>query len=190
MEFDEMKKIWDSQNNQPLYVIDEAALQNRILSKKRQVRHISNISEWLLIIVNAGGAFAVFGVNVSNHSNSWWMYLLSVWMFVVACYTFLSRMYRMKGEHRFDRTMRGDLSHAIFVATYQVRLSKLMQWNILPIAILVALGMWGTGKPLWITGSLILFFMLTAYASRWEHRIYERKKRELESLRDKLEIEN
>src|SRR4051812_1101237 len=33
MEFDEMKKIWDAQNNQPLYVIDEKGLHNRIQSK-------------------------------------------------------------------------------------------------------------------------------------------------------------
>ncbi len=37
MEFDEMKKIWDAQNNQPLYVIDEKALHNRIQSKMNTV---------------------------------------------------------------------------------------------------------------------------------------------------------
>lgn len=190
MEFDEMKRIWDSQNNQPLYAINEAALQNRIVSKKQQVRHISNTSEWLLIIVNTAASFAVLGVNVTNDSASWSMYFLAAWMFVVACCVLLSRAYRTREEHRFDRTIQGDLSHAIFVASYQVRLSKLMQWNILPIAILVVFGMWESGKSLWIAGGLILFFMVTAYASRWEHHIYERKRRELEALRDKLEAEN
>jgi hypothetical protein len=33
MEFDEMKKIWDAQNNQPLYVLDEKALHNRFSGK-------------------------------------------------------------------------------------------------------------------------------------------------------------
>src|SRR4051812_47574418 len=41
MEFDEMKKIWDSQNNEPLYAINEKALYNRILSKKKQAHHIT-----------------------------------------------------------------------------------------------------------------------------------------------------
>ena len=35
MEFDEMKKIWDSQTNQTLYSIDENALYNRILSRRK-----------------------------------------------------------------------------------------------------------------------------------------------------------
>ncbi len=41
MEFDEMKQIWDSQNNKLMYGIDEKALHNRILTKKRQAFHIS-----------------------------------------------------------------------------------------------------------------------------------------------------
>ena len=46
MEFDEIKKIWDAQNNQPLYVIDEKALHNRIQSKMN-VKHLTNISDWI-----------------------------------------------------------------------------------------------------------------------------------------------
>ena len=36
MEFDELKQVWDSQNNELLYAINEQALHNRILSKKKQ----------------------------------------------------------------------------------------------------------------------------------------------------------
>ena len=53
MEFEEMKKIWDSQNNEPLYAINEKALHNHIMSKKKTGYHITNTSELLLIIVNA-----------------------------------------------------------------------------------------------------------------------------------------
>ena len=34
MEFDELKKIWDSQNNEVLYAINEKALHDRIRTKK------------------------------------------------------------------------------------------------------------------------------------------------------------
>src|SRR5690349_6966310 len=46
MEFDEIKKIWDAQNNQPLYVIDEKALHNRIQSKMKGVLLRANANEW------------------------------------------------------------------------------------------------------------------------------------------------
>lgn len=52
MEFDEIKKIWDAQNNQPLYVIDEKALHNRIQSKMKDVLLRANVNEWGVIIIN------------------------------------------------------------------------------------------------------------------------------------------
>jgi hypothetical protein len=48
MEFEELRKIWDAQNNQPLYAINEKAMYNLILSKKKQAHHITNISELLI----------------------------------------------------------------------------------------------------------------------------------------------
>ena len=54
MEFEELQKIWDSQNKRPLYVINEEALHQRILAKKSQASHITNFSELLLIAVNTG----------------------------------------------------------------------------------------------------------------------------------------
>src|SRR4051794_28721596 len=42
MEFEEMQKIWSMQNNEALYVINEKALHNRILSKKKSASHIVN----------------------------------------------------------------------------------------------------------------------------------------------------
>ena len=74
------------------------------------------------------------------------MYILSAWMLGSALYLLVSRIRRIKANHRFDRSMRGDLTHAISVATYQVRLSRLMRWNILPIGILTLLGVWSSGK--------------------------------------------
>ena len=66
MEFDEMKKIWDSQNNEPLYGINEKALHNRILSKKKQAHHITNISELLAIIVIWCAGCFILGMNFLN----------------------------------------------------------------------------------------------------------------------------
>ena len=40
-----------------------------------------------------------------------------------------------------------------------------------------------------LIAGIIIFFVLTNYASGWEHNIYKRKKRELEILKDKLENE-
>ena len=190
MEFEELKKIWDAQTNQPLYAINEKAMYNLILSKKKQAHHITNISELLIIIVYIVTGSFVLGMNLFNQSSNVSMYLLSLWMLGSALFMLLSRMRRIKGENKFDRSMSGDLDHAISVATYQVRISQIMLWNILPIGVLTSLGLWEGGKPIWISLIVLLFFALSYYAGGWEHNIYKRKKRDLEVLKKKLDNED
>jgi hypothetical protein len=187
MEFEELQKIWDSQNNQPLYAINEKALHNRILSRKKQAHHITNVSEFVSIIANTGAGSFILGMNFFKQSANMFMYLLSAWMFSIALYLLVSRIRRIKGDHRFLRSMHGDLHHAISVATYQVRLSQLMRWNILPIGILILLGVWEGEKSLWVALGILVFFVLANYAAGWEHNIYKARKRELEILLNKLE---
>ena len=189
MEFEELKKIWDSQNDEPIYGINEKALHNRILSKKKKAHHITNISELLCIIVYIGAGCFILGQNLFKQSGNIFMYTLSAWMLGSALYFLVSRIRRIRDDNQFDRSMRGDLSHAISVATYQVRLSQLGRWNILPIGILSLLAVWNGGKSIWWVVGLGIFFVLTIYAAGWEHRIYKARKRELDALQNKLEKE-
>ena len=190
MEFEEMKKIWDSQNNEPLYGINEKALHNRIISKKKQAHHITNISELLGIIAYTGTGCVIIGMNLLRQNGGIFMYILSAWMLCSGLYLLVSRIRRISMDSRFDRSMRGDLAHAISMAAYQVRISGLMRWNILPIGILTILGVWDGRKSVWLTIGLLVFLVLTNYAGGWEHRIYKARKRELEILQYKLENED
>lgn len=187
MEFEELQQIWDSQNKKPLYAIDEKALHNRILTKKKQSGHITNFSEILLILVNLGAAIFVFRINLFSPSGNVFMYLMASWMFGTSLYLSVSRIRRIKGDSRFDRTMLGDINHAISMAAYQVRLSQLMRWNILPIGAFSLLGVWEGEKPIWVVGLILIFFALAYFAGIWEHSIYKARKRELEILQNKLE---
>jgi hypothetical protein len=190
MEFDELQKIWDAQTNAPLYAINEKALHDRILSKKKKGYTITNVSELLLIVVNLAAGSFVLGINLLKPSGNIFMYVMSAWMFATAFYVLAGRMRRIKGDQQFDRSMQDDLSNAISVASYQVRLSGLMRWNTLPIGLLSGLSMWEGGKLFWVIGLMAFFFLLTWYASRWEHGIYLRRKQALETLQKKLEALN
>ena len=186
MEFDELKQIWDAQNNQPLYVIDEQALHNRILSKLRGGYHITSITELLLLIVNLGSGIFILAIDLSHKQGRIYMYLTAAWMFLTFIYILVSRIRRIRGNHRFDRSLHGDLEHAISIATYQVRLSQVMRWNILPIAALVLLSLWEGQKPIRAIVGVGIVFTLAYYVSGWEHGIYKRRKRELQKLQGKL----
>jgi len=189
MEFEELQQIWDSQNDRPLYVIDQKALHNRIQTKMKRAGNITNFSELLLILVNLSAASFVLAINVFSQSLNIYMYLMVAWMFGTALYLLARRMQRIKGNTRFDRSMLGDLNYAISLATYQVRLSQLMRWNILPIGALSIFGVLSGEKPIWVAGIILIFFVVAYFASNWEHGIYESRKRELKILQDKLKNE-
>lgn len=186
IEFDELKKVWDAQNMEQLYSFNETALHNRIVTKKKQGMHITNVSEFIGIVANAACGSFIFWLNYFSHKGNLFMYCLAVWMSLTALYLFIGRGRRLKADHQFNRSMYGDLAHAISVATYQVRFSQLMRWNILPIGIFILLGYWDTGKSVWIAVGTIIFFIVVSYASGWEHRFYKKRKRELEGLKAKL----
>jgi hypothetical protein len=190
MEFDELQQIWDTQNNKPLFAINERALHNRILSKMRKTRHITNASEFLLIIVNLGVGCFILGVNLYKQHSNMFLYGMAAWMFATFLYSLVSRIRRIKSNRRFDRSMHGDLDHAIAVANYQVRLSQVMRWNIVPIGILSLLSIWESGKSFWIAGAILILFILAFYGGLWENNIYKARKRELEILKEKLETKD
>lgn len=189
MEFEDLKKMWHSQDKAYIYSIDEQALHNRIKAKQRQAYHIVHASEWLSI-----GAFAVAGgaILVSSwmkSGGSIYMYLLAGWMLIAAVYLFVSRARRIKGQGQFERTMRGDLEYAISLASYQVRLSGMLRWNLPVVGILILLSFWEEGQSLWAILGFVVFLTLAHFAAGWEHGIYKARKRELEILKSKLEEE-
>lgn len=187
MEFDELQKIWDTQNKQPLYVINEQALHNRIVTKKHQVIHIAVITEWILIIANtASGAF-VLQQNVTGRRGLVFAYLLALWLLSTALYVLVNRIRRMREQKQYNRSLSGDLQHAIATAGYQVRISHIMRWNTLPIGLLVLFGSWEGGQSILFLAVVGLFFVLVFFASGWEMGIYRNKKKELQVLQHKLQ---
>jgi hypothetical protein len=187
MEFEEMKKIWDTQKLEHVFTIDQSALHRRVLTKQTQGLHITNMSEWLLIFVNVIAPISILFMMLSNNTINISMVLLSCWMFVNAGYVAYQRRRRINGSTQFERTLAGDLQFALDVARYQVRLSTLGRWNILPIGILSLTGLIEADKPFWIAAALVVFLVITNYAAGMEANFYKRRFTELESLKKKLE---
>ena len=63
MDFNQLQTLWDSQNNQTLYAVNETAMYNTIMLKQKQARHITHVSELLIMLTNA--ATATF-IGISN----------------------------------------------------------------------------------------------------------------------------
>jgi hypothetical protein len=183
MEFHEMQKIWDTQNNTTMYTINEQEMRHIIDRKRNRALHMANASELLLIFVNLGAGVFTLAIN-STRSLS--LYVMAAWMLCTSLWVLSSRIRRLRGDNHFDRSLIGDLNHAIYVATYQVRFSRLMRLNILPIGGLVMMAMAESEKPVWIAAILVSIFALAFLVGGWEHRMYESRRDELEELTTKL----
>jgi hypothetical protein len=187
IEFDEIKKIWDAQDSRPFYTIDENALQNRIQSKMTAVLRHSDISEWVLIVINLGAGSILLGLNPFKRGANVFMYLETAWMFATVVYVVVSRIGRIKASHTYDRSIYGDLNYAISVASYQVRLSAIILWNSLPMGAIMIFSGWEAGKFFSVGLVILISYLLAYYAGRKGLGRTKRRKRELLFLREKLE---
>lgn len=184
MEFEEMQRIWDSQERKTLYAIDEKALHNRINVKKNKGIRITNVSELIIVFTNAIAGITVFLV---NQDQNFFLYCFAGWAMLSALLVLAVRIRRLAAPHEFNHSLTSDLDHAIAVATYQVRLSRVMRWNAVPMVLFLLLALWEDEQSIWVIGSIVVFFIIVFYASGMEHNYYKSRLRELQILRSKLE---
>lgn len=185
MEFEEMKKIWDSQNNEQLYAINEAALHRSIKSKKKRAARLTNINDFGLMAIGIATALIY---SFSAETPGIYDYLIVAMLFLLTGYVWLGRIHRKKKERTFGRTMLGDLDHAISSVSYEMNRSVKMVWYfVLPSAILIFFKLSRVDASLWKWVSIGAAFVLSALILRWDYnRCQKPKKRKLEALRDKL----
>jgi len=185
MEFDEMKKIWDAQNNEPLYAMDEKTLQKRIQRKKHSV--LTSISEWILIISYLGAASLLVGYYSFKPGSNIFLSLEAAWMFGVVVYIVISHIRRIKASRWFDRSVHGDLYHSIYLISCQMHISQVTRWNLLPMGVIMIFSGWAAGKLFFVSAVVLVLYSLTFYAAGKGIRANKRRKQKLQVLIGKLE---
>ena len=190
MEFEEMKKIWDAQNNQPLFTLGETALLNRVQSKMTTISRATSISEWLLIIINLGTGAFLAGLHPLKSGGNIFLLIEAVWLFAIVLFLMASAIRRIKASRRFNRTVHGDLNHAIFLAGYQMRISQIVRWNFIPMGIIMILSGWEAGKLIKVSVVILVSFALAFYVTSKGYESNKKRKVALQELKEKLESGN
>jgi Flp pilus assembly protein TadB len=188
MEFDEMKKIWDSQNDEPLYAINEAALHRSIKSQKERANRKANFSDFGLSAIFIATAIINIVSFIVNGTPTIYDYLIVIMLLLITGYIWFARIRRKKREQMFGHTMLGDLDHAISSVKYRAWRSKnMVWWLVLPVAVLVFLNVSQAGASLWAWIGIAAAFVVSALLSRWGYNHCDNPRlRKLEALRDKL----
>lgn len=189
MEFDDLKVIWDTQNDRPLYVIDQAALHTIVRKRGRVVERRVNIFEIATILIMLGMCIATAGEPIL-YGHDYHQFVVAALYLMVAVYLFDGRRQRLKRDVAFDHSLLGDLDKAIAQIDYQItRLRSFLWWFIVPVGIGLGISfvvLYDT-KPVWIWPLVVLSVLFAWWTMRRDLRVHHLpKKRELESLRDKL----
>ncbi len=183
-----MKKIWDAQNGQALYAIDEEALHNRVLNKKDKAAKIASWTEWMLIgsLLFSTGIIMTAAIYKSKYEMV--PMAMAALMAIVSAIIYQRRVKRLSWQNNFENSIIGNMDQALANADYQVKLSRSVRWLLLAVAGLTVAGLIASGAQWW-TGALVaLFFVVVYYGARWEYRtFYVSQKKNLQDMRNKLE---
>ena len=181
-----MRKVWDRQNNEPIYVLNEKALHNSITAKKNRVNRLANINEIGMIgIAVATSTFLLFK---TFQSNNVFAYLPAIVLLLTGVYVLVLRLKRKKNINQYDQSVLGTIDHAISNASYMVDFSKtFVWWYIFPLTIPVFLNMAMNQVDLWVWVFVPASFVVSYLLVRWElNRCHLPRKKALESLKEKL----
>jgi hypothetical protein len=186
-EFDEMKKIWATQNNQPFYEFDEKALLDGIHSKMNSILRQTSMSEWASIMIYIGTGVILLGTNLINSGANISMYLGAAWMFITGVYLVVSRIRRIAASRQFDRSVHGDLDHVISLASYQMRVAQIIRWSLIPMGAIMIFSGWEAGDLFKVSAVILISYTVAFYVASSGYRANKRRRRELQVLKEKLE---
>lgn len=181
MKFDELKKVWDNQNNKPMYAIDHNTLENIVVSKKRSAINKAKFMEYVLIGANTIAGMTIIIAHYIKEKDIVLDLVLAAIMLITATVLLFFRSQRISNKNKYERSINGDLEHGLSDALYVVRTSKIMQYYFAFIAIIA---IFSKGfESLTFTLVLIVVFAISLYASSWEHKWYVNKLKELKELK-------
>ena len=179
-----MQVIWNEQNSEKLYAIDELALEKMINKKSRSVNFQVQFIELVLILVNLGlGAQSIYDA-VWNGAPRFFLFM-GIFYLIVAGYGIYLRLNRKNEEVSFAPSLIGEIDKAIYRNDYLIREGgKLVPWYIAPMMTIISIYFVYVGQYWWAVASIALL-TLVYYGVKWEMRKFHQPRREsLESIRE------
>ena len=187
MDFEELRVVWNSQNNEKIYLINENALHTYIKRKGRSINRMLNFFELALIGVNL-----FFGIWLTieslDNNNLSPQSTLAVFYLAFAVYGFIRRFRRGNEEKPFDQTMVGELDKAIWRIDYLIRQGQIViVWYLLPLVLMLGVMSYFKPRLLLGFGMMLVITAATYLGYHWEVRkIHLPRKDNLLQLREKL----
>ncbi|MEQ6166532.1 hypothetical protein AAOE16_05005 [Ekhidna sp. MALMAid0563] len=187
MEFEEMQKIWNEQKGETMYAINESALHKSIRRKKAAAGKRINLVEIMLMIINSTVSIILFTDAILDKEGPW-DYVGATIMALTVVFLIYFRNKRKAKENTFDRSMMGELDHAIANSDSMVQIATIMiYYYLIPVGIYTLSKMlyFGADFEKWLL--IIGMFALAFFLVRWEREaMHIPRKRNLIALKKRL----
>ncbi|MFK7920372.1 MAG: hypothetical protein AB8H47_00370 [Bacteroidia bacterium] len=184
MNFDDLQKVWDAQNQAPMYVLNETALEQIVQRKSRKAARDVNINDWGLMAI----MIVCSAILLILDWGKGYTYFTAASMLGIAAYVGIKRLLRSKQKQDFEQSILGELEQAIVNAETEIKRARtFVWWMLLPVAIPSGLNMIQRGVSIWIGLLVAGMFALGWAVTQWglKRKLLPRK-RSLEALRRKL----
>lgn len=215
MNLEELKVVWDSQNQEPLYAVNEASL-HTLVRRRKEAEH--RRTAWCYgrdIVINSLCGVAMIAVaGMLLWSDPDWLASLSwinvavspwhavasalaggIWIYC-ASYLWVARRRQLHREESMATSLRGDLDRALAHVAFQIDISRnVAWWGLLPSWFAAGLGVLLIfhlkAAPAWAYGIMAVIMPVAfGFALACHHYLirlrYRPRLEELESLRAKL----
>ena len=189
MNLEDLTIIWNSQDQEPIYLIDRATLHASVKRKGERIERLTSLFEKTMI----GVTFAmgvILPIDAWREGDGAHQYVAGALCVIVAALATKWRRERRKDELRFDDSVLGITERALSQIDYQVRRLKTFLWCFhLPIAITAGIGLslYSNARITWIWAGVIALCCLSYWGTHRDIRTcLLPKRRELDSLREKL----
>lgn len=187
MDFEELQVIWNSQNNEKMYVINENVLYTYIKQKGKSINNLLKFFEFMLVGTNlvVGIWLTIESLDNSPLSNQ---LILAVFYLAFAVYGLIRKLMRRNEEKPFSDTMVGELDKAIWRVDYLMQQSlNIIVWYLVPLILIFGVMTIFDTRLLFPTVMLLIVTVVSYFAHRWEfNKFHLPKKHNLEMLREKL----
>ncbi|TWU62171.1 hypothetical protein [Crateriforma conspicua] len=202
MNLDDLKVVWDSQDDKPMYVLDADAVNASIKGQTESVQTMTDVFDFVHIGVLLFVAImsSIKRMVTSNHLDGLDIFTV-VAMPVVAIIASVGlvriRRKRQKQESAFPESILGDLNKAIFQIDYKrIRFQRFPYWFGCPLAIIMVLNLARTefrfddltGKNAIAIGLSFVLAMAVCYVAMWweKRSVIGSLRSSLVGVRDKL----
>ena len=189
MEFEQLHVVWNAQQQEPLFAINERAMHNLIRYKSARIERLVGWFELAVVTVTLLIA-TLLPLDAWREGDGWHAYAVALICLATAIWTLLARWQRGLHEVTYEQSIKSIAERGVAQLDRHIQRLRLFFWCLhVPIALAAAIGLsaYSNTRPLLIWAGVLLVTAIAYWATQRDirQRLMPRR-RELQHLLAKL----